>query len=48
MRNAIIALGISPERLTAEGFGQQFPIADNSTPEGRQQNRRIAMRVTEK
>jgi outer membrane protein OmpA-like peptidoglycan-associated protein len=45
---AIAAQGIAPDRLSAEGYGEQFPVADNSTEEGRQQNRRIALRVTEK
>src|SRR5262245_2850164 len=45
---AIVAVGVSPDRLSAEGFGEQFPVADNSTDAGRQQNRRIALRVTEK
>jgi outer membrane protein OmpA-like peptidoglycan-associated protein len=45
---AIVAQGISADRLSAEGFGDQYPVADNSTDAGRQQNRRIAMRVTEK
>jgi outer membrane protein OmpA-like peptidoglycan-associated protein len=45
---AIVALGVAPDRLTAEGFGEQFPVADNSSEAGRQQNRRIALRVTEK
>jgi outer membrane protein OmpA-like peptidoglycan-associated protein len=47
VRDAIVALGISPDRVTAEGYGEQFPVADNSTPE-RQENRRIALHVTEK
>ena len=46
--NAVVALGVAPERVSAEGYGEQFPIGDNSTEEGRQQNRRIALRVTEK
>ena len=41
-------LGIDPSRMTAKGYGQENPIADNSTEEGRQQNRRISLRVTEK
>src|SRR4029434_3190320 len=45
---ALVALGVSSDRLSAEGFGEQFPVADNSTDAGRQQNRRIALRVTEK
>ena len=33
--------GIAPGRLSAKGFGSSQPVADNSTPEGRQKNRRI-------
>jgi outer membrane protein OmpA-like peptidoglycan-associated protein len=44
----LVALGVAPDRLTAEGYGEQHPVADNSTEQGRRQNRRIAMRVTEK
>ncbi len=32
---------IAPERLTASGFGFYRPVAENETPEGREQNRRI-------
>lgn len=32
---------VDPERLDATGFGMKFPIADNATPEGRSQNRRV-------
>jgi OOP family OmpA-OmpF porin len=46
--SGIVALGISKSRLVAEGYGQEHPVADNSTPEGRQRNRRIDIRVTEK
>jgi len=35
--------GISPELLKAVACGEYKPIADNSTPEGRQKNRRIAI-----
>ncbi len=33
--------GIAPGRLTASGYAQYRPIADNSTPAGRDQNRRV-------
>lgn len=35
------SLNIPGERLSASGFAEFRPIADNSTPEGRAQNRRI-------
>ncbi|RMD71483.1 MAG: flagellar motor protein MotD [Gammaproteobacteria bacterium] len=35
--------GIAPERLAAVGYGEYRPVADNSTPEGRQQNRRVVL-----
>lgn len=38
---AIIAAGISRERLEPAGFGQERPIADNRTEEGRAKNRRV-------
>ena len=44
----LVKLGVAPARLTAEGYGEDHPAADNSTEEGRAKNRRISMRVTEK
>ncbi len=41
VRYWIIAKGISPNRVTARGYGEQDPIADNNTKEGRRLNRRI-------
>lgn len=48
VRADLLRLGVSAERLSAEGYGEQFPVGDNATPEGRAMNRRISMRVTEK
>jgi len=44
----LVSLGIDPSRMSAKGYGQENAIADNSTEEGRQMNRRISLRVTEK
>ena len=44
----LVKLGVPADRLAAEGYGDQHPVGDNSTEEGRAQNRRMALRVTEK
>lgn len=48
VKRELEVLGISPVRVIANGYGQDNPIADNSTQEGRAQNRRIALRVSSK
>jgi chemotaxis protein MotB len=37
--------GVDPRRVGAVGYGEYRPIADNSTPEGRARNRRIAITI---
>jgi OmpA-OmpF porin, OOP family len=44
----LVRLGIDPTRMSAKGYGDENPIADNSSEEGRQKNRRISLRVTDK
>jgi len=43
VRNAMIKLGVAPERLVARGYGESKPIATNSTEEGRAENRRVEL-----
>ena len=45
---ALIAKGVAANRLSAEGYGIDHPIASNDTAEGRQLNRRVSARVTKK
>lgn len=40
---AIVAQGIDQKRLSASGHGQDKPIADNKTEEGRAKNRRVEL-----
>lgn len=44
----LIGKGISNSRLSYKGYGPSRPIADNSTEEGRSQNRRTEFTITEK
>ena len=40
----LISHGISRDRVVARGRGEANPVADNSTPEGRAENRRVVLR----
>lgn len=43
--NTLAFQGLDPQRLSATGFGEHRPIADNTTEEGRKRNRRVVIRV---
>jgi OOP family OmpA-OmpF porin len=44
VRNYLIDQGITPERLSAKGYGPHKPIASNDNAEGRAQNRRVELK----
>lgn len=46
--NFLVEQGIDAGRLTAKGLGMTMPIADNSTKEGRQKNRRVDLVIQDK
>jgi OOP family OmpA-OmpF porin len=41
----LVKKGIAVSRLQAVGFGERRPVAENNTPKGRGNNRRVEMRV---
>jgi len=41
VRDRLVQLGISPDRILAIGYGSDRPITDNSTEIGKSQNRRV-------
>jgi len=41
VRLLVTRYGFSPERMSAAGYGEFRPVADNSTVEGRESNRRV-------
>jgi len=45
VKNYLVKSGVEASRLTAKGFGQTTPVADNATSAGRAQNRRVEFKV---
>ncbi|MDO9468987.1 MAG: OmpA family protein, partial [Thiobacillus sp.] len=43
VRNFLISRGVAADRLTAKGYGEAQPVADNATEEGRFKNRRVEL-----
>src|SRR5262249_8360582 len=41
----MISQGGKPNLISAQGFGEANPVASNSTPEGRAQNRRVELNL---
>ena len=40
---ALVERGVNADRLTARGYGQTSPIADNRAEDGRAKNRRVEL-----
>jgi outer membrane protein OmpA-like peptidoglycan-associated protein len=45
VKNALTGMGVDPARMTVIGYGKSKPIASNATEAGRQQNRRVEIRI---
>lgn len=46
VRDYLTNQGLGADSVTAKGFGEQMPISDNTTAQGRQQNRRVEIIVS--
>ena len=44
----LVEQGIDAKRLSSKGYGMSKPVADNSTKEGRQKNRRVDLVIKDK
>jgi outer membrane protein OmpA-like peptidoglycan-associated protein len=47
VRDYLVSEGISGDHITADGKGEESPIATNKTAAGRQQNRRVELVITQ-
>jgi len=43
----LVSEGFDPKKLSASGYGEYRPVADNATPEGRRMNRRVDLVVVQ-
>ncbi|MDZ7680933.1 MAG: OmpA family protein [Fodinibius sp.] len=47
VKDALVAIGVEPNRVTTQGYGESYAVADNSTQAGRQQNRRVEVVISD-
>lgn len=45
IKNYLVKKGIGSDRIIAKGYGSSYPIATNSTEDGRQKNRRVEIKI---
>ena len=46
VRAALIKQGVGPERIVAQGYGKEYPVASNSDSSGRAMNRRVEVTIS--
>ena len=47
VRDALLGMGISANRITTRGYGKSLPVASNATQAGRQLNRRVEILISD-
>ncbi|MBF5004813.1 OmpA family protein [Diaphorobacter caeni] len=47
VQQALVSRGITADRITTQGYGKAFPVADNASPEGRAMNRRVEIVIAD-
>jgi len=45
VRDLLVARGVAPQRIRTKGYGPKFPVVENDSAAGRQQNRRVEVLV---
>ncbi|QNP50560.1 OmpA family protein [Diaphorobacter aerolatus] len=47
VQSALASRGVAADRMTVRGYGKDFPVADNASPEGRAMNRRVEIVIAD-
>ena len=46
VKAALVRAGVDPTRIVAQGYGKEYPVADNNSNSGRAQNRRVEVTIS--
>ncbi|MDB6050426.1 MAG: oprF 1 [Pseudomonas sp.] len=46
VRAALVKMGVDPTRIVTQGYGKEYPVADNTSNSGRAQNRRVEVTIS--
>lgn len=46
VRTALVKMGVDPARIVAQGYGKEYPVAENSNASGRAMNRRVEVTIS--
>ena len=46
VRTELVKMGVDPARIVTQGYGKEFPVADNTSVSGRAMNRRVEVTIS--
>jgi outer membrane protein OmpA-like peptidoglycan-associated protein len=46
VRTALVKMGVDPARIVSQGYGKEYPVAENSSVSGRAMNRRVEVTIS--
>ena len=46
VRTALVKMGVDPARIVAQGYGKEYPVAENGSVSGRAMNRRVEVTIS--
>jgi outer membrane protein OmpA-like peptidoglycan-associated protein len=46
VRLALVKMGVDPSRVVSQGYGKEYPVADNTSASGRAMNRRVEVTIS--
>lgn len=47
VRMALVKMGVDPARVVTQGYGKEYPVANNGTSSGRAMNRRVEVTISD-